>query len=100
MRFFAFYQSYKNYKGKLAAFLNSYMNENKNSDIAKIKNFKELFITTLTIANKLSRRFDSKNVAEAIMIGIASNIETLINEDVETLNQMCEDLLEATNVHV
>lgn len=93
LRFFAFYQSYKNYKGKLAAFLNSYMNENKNSDIAKIKNFKELFITTLTIANKLSRRFDSKNVAEAIMIGIASNIETLINEDVETLNQMCEDLL-------
>lgn len=93
LRFFAFYQSYKNYKGKLAAFLNSYMDENKNSDIAKIKNFKEIFITTLTIANKLSRRFDSKNVAEAIMIGIASNIETLISEDVETLNQMCENLL-------
>ena len=59
----------------------------------KIKEFKTLFISTLTIANKLSNRFDSKNVAEAIMIGIASNIETLINKDSNVLDGMCADLL-------
>lgn len=93
LRFFAFYNSYSDYKGKLAAFLNSYMDENKNSDMDKIKEFKTLFISTLTIANKLSNRFDSKNVAEAIMIGIASNIETLINKDSNVLDGMCADLL-------
>lgn len=94
LRFFAFHQSHSNYKGKLAAFLNSYMDENKSSDSDRIEYFKNLFITTLTIANKLSRRFDSKNIAEAIMIGIASNIETLSDKDSGILNQMCEDLLQ------
>lgn len=93
LRFFAFYHSLSNYKGKLAAFLNSYMDENKKSDSNKIEYFEKPFIRTLKITNKLSRRFDSKNVAEAIMIGIASNIKTLINKDSEALDQMCENLL-------
>jgi hypothetical protein len=93
LRFFAFKYSYSEYKGKLASFLNSYMDKNKNLDSCNIETFKELFITTLTIANKLNKRFESKNVAEAIMIGIAHNRETLINKDGEALDQMCTELL-------
>jgi len=92
LRFFAFYQSYSDYKGKLAAFLNSYMDENKNSEHDKIKWFENLFVATLTIANRLNRRFDSKNVAEAVMIGIAFNIETLNDEDGEALDEICDNL--------
>lgn len=92
LRFFAFYYSYANYRGKLSAFLNSYMDRNKNSDDDRIEQFKSLFISTLKIANQLNARFDSKNIAEAVMIGIASNIESLQNIDVNTLNTMCANL--------
>lgn len=95
LRFFAFKESYSNYKGKLASFLNSYMDKNKNLDYCEIEKLKNLFVKTLTIANRLSKRFDSKNVAEAIMIGIASNIETLTNKDGGLLDQMCEELLKS-----
>ena len=99
LRFFAFYESRSNYKGKLASFLNSYMNENKNLDDDKIGHFRNLFVKTLEVANKLrekvdSKKVDSKNVAEAVMIGIASNIETLENKDPETLDQMYRSLLD------
>ncbi len=43
--------------------------------------------------NKLSNLFDSKNVAEAIMIGIASNINTLASKDCKALDVMCANLL-------
>ena len=92
LRFFAFYYSYDNYRGKLSAFLNSYMDRNKNSDDDRIEQFKSLFISTLKIANQLNTRFDSKNIAEAVMIGIAFNIESLQNIDVNTLNTMCANL--------
>ena len=93
MRFFAFYESYQTYKGKLAAFLNAYMNKYKNPNDGKIKWFKELFMNTLTIANKLNRRFDSKNLAEAILIGIAYNINFLENKNNGELENICEKLL-------
>lgn len=94
LRFFAFYESRSNYKGKLASFLNSYMNENKNLDDDKIERFRNLFVETLVVSNKLREKVDSKNVAEAVMIGIASNLETLENKDPETLDQMYRRLLE------
>ena len=75
------------------------MNENKNLDDDKIGHFRNLFVKTLEVANKLrekvdSKKVDSKNVAEAVMIGIASNIETLENKDPETLDQMYRSLLD------
>lgn len=93
LRFFAFYHSYKNYKGKLASFLNSYMDENKNANTFMIESFMELFTQTLSIANKLKNRFDSKNVSEAIMIGIASNREYLQDKEGTILDAMCDVLL-------
>lgn len=93
LRFFAFYQSYSNYKGKLAAFLNAYMDETKDAKDDKIESLKDIFKRTLNIANKLGGKFDSKNIAEAVMIGIAHNIETLTNKDSKVLKKMYEELL-------
>ena len=93
LRFFAFYHTFQNYKGKLAAFLNAYMDENKNADTAKIEDLKNLFIATLTIANRLSDRSFSKNIAEAILIGIASNLATLTDIDSEKLDEKYAELL-------
>ena len=93
LRFFAFYHSFHSYKGKLASFLNSYMDENKNADVNKLEQFKSIFISTLRIANRLSRRYESKNIAEAIMIGIASNLKVLEGKDSKTLDELCENLL-------
>ncbi|SUB94511.1 DUF262 domain-containing protein [Prevotella denticola] len=93
LRFFAFYQSYSNYKGKLAAFLNTYMNENKDTTDDNIKYLKDIFKRTLNIANKLEEKIDSKNIAEAVMIGIAYNLTTLTDKDSKVLNKMYEELL-------
>lgn len=93
LRFFAFYHSYKTYRGKLAAFLNSYMDENKNASSEVINCFEQLFISTLTIANRLSNRFESKNIAEAIMLGIAFNIDNLTNKTRKELDDLSAQLL-------
>ena len=93
LRFFAFFSSYQNYKGKLASFLNSYMDDNKNLTDSKIQEFKDLFNSTLRIANRLSERFDSKNIAEAVMIGIAFNLDSLNNVSDNELEKMCTALL-------
>lgn len=77
LRFFSFYENYKDYQGKLALFLNEYMSKNKILTDRRIMLFKELFLETLSIANKIEDKITSKNVADAILVGIAFNVKTL-----------------------
>ena len=77
LRFFSFYENYKEYQGKLALFLNKYMCKNKILTDERIMLFKNLFLDTLLIANKIEDKITSKNVADAILVGIAYNVKTL-----------------------
>lgn len=93
LRFFAFYNKFTDYAGKLAAFLNDYMEENKDLIEESIEEFKTLFNETLIIANKLNEKPDSKNVAEAVLVGIAKNKHKLVNTASEKLNQLYNSLM-------
>jgi hypothetical protein len=79
LRFLAFYDDYESYRGKLAVFLNNYMYKNKSLDETQIVTYKELVLTTLSIANEINIKVTSKNVADALLVGIAKNIDTLKN---------------------
>lgn len=81
LRFFAFYDSYEDYNGKLAKFLNNYMLKNKNPDESFLKSKKNLFWDTLDI---ISRIFDrkpagkfSKAILDGLFVGIGRNVDNL-----------------------
>ena len=77
LRFLAFYDDYESYRGKLAVFLNNYMYKNKKLDETQVTAYKELVLSTLSIAVKIEVKVTSKNVADALLVGIAKNICTL-----------------------
>lgn len=89
LRFIAFYSNYEKYTGRLAKFLNDFMDDNKNADTQKIALWKGVFErTTNLIYNKI---FDgniitnlNKTTIEGLFIGVAKNIDGLeLKSDVE-----------------
>ncbi len=93
LRFFSFSECFDKYQGKLAIFLNDYMNSYKNAPEETIASFRDLFYKTLSIANKIGAKISSKNVADAVLVGIAKNIDSLLNVDSNTVNRKYQDLL-------
>ena len=81
LRFFAFYNNYENYKGKFASFLNDYMRDHVNITEQEEVEYRDLLENTLDIANKIENFTTSKNAAEAILVGIAKNLQQLKDLD-------------------
>lgn len=96
LRFFSFNDTYKTYNGKLASFLNDYMGEHSKISKNDIEEYKDLFISTLKIANKLNKKPDSKNVLDAILVGIAKNKDKLINKNEDEINSIYSDIMKLT----
>ena len=75
LRFFAFAERYQKYQGKLAKFLNDYMNDNKEVSSSKILSKQQLFNRTVEIIDgkilkkKSSEKF-SNVVLDALMFGV------------------------------
>lgn len=88
LRFFAFYYNYENYKGKFASFLNDYMRDHIDISEQMINDFKSLLSRTLNIANKIEGFANSKNASEALLIGIAKNVQQLELLNTQKLNSM------------
>ncbi len=93
LRFFAFYNKYNDYTGKLASFLNDYMEDYKEMSEEMVAEFKTLFNRTVEIANRMNEKIDSKNVAEAILIGIAKNRDKLSISTPEQLRKIYSDII-------
>lgn len=93
LRFFSFYENYKKYQGKLALFLNEYMNKNKQLTEERAVLFKDLFLKTLLVANRIADKITSKNVADAILVGIAFNVDTLVGISSEVLNRKYKQIM-------
>lgn len=93
LRFFAFFYNYEKYNGKLAGFLNDYMGDHSKMSDKEINEYKLLFESTLDIANKLDNKPESKNVADAILVGIAKNIKKLSNTDVIKINALYSEII-------
>ena len=82
LRFFAFYDDYKDYKGILTRFLNTYMSTHRNDTESELAKKKVIFEDTVDlIFNKISDKkvLDRKSNAfiEALMFGIAKNLQSL-----------------------
>jgi hypothetical protein len=98
LRFFAFYDNYKNYKGSLTKFLNEYMDKHRNPN-PDFLNSKRLLLekTTDLIYQKVTKGKPlniSKVVAEGLLLGVALNLEhlhnlptSLVQKKYETLKQ-------------
>ena len=98
LRFFAFHDDYRRYRGRLAAFLNGYMREHREPS----KEFKQTksatFLRTVRLAsdsifdgNPTERR--SISVLEATLVGISMNLDYLESLPKRKVRQMYDELL-------
>ena len=95
LRFFAFYEQRDEYSGKLAEFLNKYMDDKKDASDDIIESYRNLIENTLSVANKIGEKINSRNVADAILVGIAQNIDALSMESPEELRHRYSKVMES-----
>ncbi len=96
LRFFAFYSAYKEYKGRLAGFLNKYMDDNRYLTETEIGTFAGLFERTLRLINPYISSIvyisKSKNLTDALLVGVAKSISILETKSSDELEAMFRDL--------
>lgn len=100
LRFFAFYESFENYKEGLAKFLNNYMRTNRSQSDLEIDQKKALFIRVVNvIKEKLGTEIAGArlnlSLFESLMVGVARNIDKVEalkpTEAVKRLNSLKEN---------
>ncbi len=97
LRFFAFYDNLEEYNGKLAVFLNEYMDKNKNPDDEFLASKRHLFERSVDLlfikilkSNKIPNI--SKATIEGLLIGVAKNIEKLEQQNQSVVADKYKDL--------
>lgn len=105
LRFFAFYDRLNTYNGKLAKFLNDYINENRNLSDSEIAPKRHLFervidLIYLKLFNSSKLPSYSKALTEGLLIGIAKNISSLEGETEHNLQEKLDNLLQDNNFSV
>lgn len=93
LRFYAFYDGYNNYNGKLAVFLNNYMGLHKQLSEGSLIEYERLLLSTVSVANKIEQPITSKNVAEAVLVGIAKNLEKVKNKPGKEIKDLFDSLM-------
>ncbi|NOQ36806.1 MAG: DUF262 domain-containing protein [Methylococcaceae bacterium] len=100
LRFFAFHDGLNKYKGRLARFLNEYMNKNKDADLQFLNNKKQLFerVTALISENISESTLHSLNLTtiEAIMYGVSQNINMLEEKNSSEITQAIQRLQDSS----
>ncbi len=92
LRFFAFHDQYREYRGKLARFLNEYMDERKSIGKKDLGEKREVFEETVMLIH--DKLFEtgiptiSVTVLEALMVGISMNLAKLNNKSGKKLFKM------------
>ena len=92
LRFFAFFDEHQSYNGKLAKFLNEYMNKHKELEEQELSTKRNIFervidLLFLRIQEQKALPNLSKATIESMFVGIANNIENLENETESELKQ-------------
>lgn len=96
LRFHAFNSKLNAYTGKLALFLNDFMEDNKDIDEATLNSYTTQINSTLSIINNnlLEKINDlSKTVIEALLIGISKNIDYLNTCNKAFIEKRLDDLI-------
>ncbi len=98
LRLFAFHDRYASYKGRLARFLNDYMDDNKNPVPQFIGEKKRLFERTvdLTFRKVFEAKVPAKlsiTVLEAILVGVSHNLDHLEAQPTNGVRELYNKLL-------
>jgi len=93
LRLFAFHDEYKNYNGRLAKFLNSYMEKNRYLSDGEIEKKRLLFTRTLNIVSEkvFQGKYPTKistTILEALLVGISLNLDYLEKANVTKIQEM------------
>ena len=85
LRFYAYNDSINEYKGRLAKFLNDYMDKKRNINEEEISEKKEIFKKTVTLIEERILK-DSKSrmkisILESLLYGVSSNLEKLLESE-------------------
>jgi len=98
LRFFAFSELFENYRGRLAKFLNEYMEDNRlmaesqRSDLEQ--KFKDIVnLIYFKICDQQSLPKISKATSEALFVGISRNFDNLQNENEAQLQERFNNLM-------
>lgn len=98
LRFFAFYHKFNDYNGRLASFLNDFMGEHRELLEEERVSYTGLLNRVLTFAANHSTKCQyitkSKNLADALLVGIAKNIDNLESLDNDRVVSLFEQLVE------
>lgn len=100
LRLFAFQEKYTTYNGRLSKFLNEYMRINRNASYEWIMEKENLFKDTVSIV--LNKVFEGNapdkinvSVFEAILVGVASNLDFLQDASEETCKNRYNQLVQS-----
>jgi len=98
LRFFAFYDSYKDYAGRLAKFLNNYMAEHRNPGESFLASKRELFNRAVDVVYKSvfegkPPRKLSTSILEALLVGISFNLKFVESQPISSIQAMYDKLL-------
>lgn len=99
LRFFALHDNYQNYTGRLASFLNNYMDDNKNMPSDKLQTKKQLFLNTIDLIYEkvFDKKIPSKitlTALEALLVGVGFNIDNLKRKQVSQAQALFKRLQE------
>jgi hypothetical protein len=95
LRLFAFHDNYKNYSGRLARFLNDYMDDHRNPPSIELETKRDLFKRTLSIVYKRLYKGTPPpkqplSVLEATLVGVSFNhsfLETIPDNRLRTFQE-------------
>lgn len=97
LRFFAFYHNFESYTGRLAGFLNEYMGDHREFSEKEIEEYSNVLFRVLSVANNYITRHiylaRSKNLSDALLVGIAKNIEKIESLSSNVIEPLFEQLV-------
>ena len=98
LRLFAFHDSYRSYNGRLASFLNEYMNKYRNLPEKKKNKKQDLFCRTVNIVYRkifegTPPQKQSLSVLEALLVGVSFNLDYLEAIPKTKIIKLYKDLL-------
>lgn len=91
--FFCMYFSLDTYEKKLSTFLNDFLIKHKNEKSEWIEEQRQLFKKTIHVASKIKLKFSRNVYIDAILYGIAKNIDKCLRKEPSELQNLYEALL-------
>ena len=100
LRFFAFHDKYRDYRGGLTSFLNQYMREHRQPENGFLDRKEELFRRTVNLVSAALFEEDPDNrrgisLLEATLVGVSLNLEYLESLPLTEVRRMFRELLDS-----